>query len=217
MNAFIWKKYIDNLSPFLRIYLFQWMHVQKEPSFVPTWEYLLSHLGSSIIRQCHIIQYSSQRLANRSIECDVKWRHHFYAHGFVHRRWLSHCMVCVPYVGPHNLIVQRWTQSFEYHGFFVLQKEFSCAYSKPQMGQLIYSKFTLKIKKKLFPQLTTWIKKTHWILVVILQSPLIYMYQLWTLSEPWKVPFPSESTRIINSVGNWSISSIDTKHHRYRY
>ena len=104
MDAFIWKKYIDNLIPFLRIYLFQWMHVQKEASFVPTWEYLLSHLGSSIIRQCDIIQYSSQRLTNRSIECDVKWRHHFYAHGFVHRCWLSHCMVCVPYVGPHNLI-----------------------------------------------------------------------------------------------------------------
>ena len=66
------------------------------------WEYLLSHLGSSIIRQCHIIQYSSQRLGNRSIECDVKWRHYFYAHGFC-VQMLSHCMVCVPYVGRPSL------------------------------------------------------------------------------------------------------------------
>ena len=35
--------------------------------------------------------------------------------------------------------IPQWIQSFEYHGFFVLQKEFSCAYEKPQMGQLIYS------------------------------------------------------------------------------
>ena len=91
-------------------------------------------------------------------------------------------MVCVPYVGPHNLIVQRWTQSFEYHGFFVLQKEFSCAYLKAPNG-------TAYLQQVYTPQLTTWIKKTHWILVVILQSPLIYMYQLWTLSETLKSSF----------------------------
>ena len=182
---------------------------KKRPVLCQLWEYLLSHLGSSIIRKCHTFQYSNQRLGNRSIECDVNWRHHFYVHGFVHNWWVTAWSVfpTSDHITWLNFI-QRWTQSFEYHGFFVLQNEFGCAYEKPRIGQLIYSKFTLhnwphESRKPI--ESWYWYCRAHWFTCI----------NLWTLSEPWKVPFPSESTRIINSVGNWSISSIDTKHHVY--